>query len=112
MYFHASYTLSPAILHVLPQHFTMVSPLDRQLNRVFKKSDSGSGTGSGFENFPKNRVLGSGSIPGTGSFASLVFTESKNNNFIKMQAFQKYLKFQEANCDVLLNFREVSKEKT
>ncbi len=40
--------------------------------RVFKKSDSGSGTGSGFENFPKNRVLGSGSKPGTGSFASLV----------------------------------------
>jgi hypothetical protein len=25
MYFHASYTLSPAILHILPQHFTMVS---------------------------------------------------------------------------------------
>jgi hypothetical protein len=32
MYFHASYTLSPAILHILPQHFTMVSPLERQLN--------------------------------------------------------------------------------
>ncbi len=30
-----------------------------------------SGTGSGFENFPNNRVLGSGSKPGTGSFASL-----------------------------------------
>jgi hypothetical protein len=33
MYSHASYTLSPAILHILPQHFTMVSPLDRQLNK-------------------------------------------------------------------------------
>jgi hypothetical protein len=32
MYSHASYTLSPAILHFLPQHFTMVSPLDPQLN--------------------------------------------------------------------------------
>jgi hypothetical protein len=42
--------------------------------RVFKKSDSGSGTGSGFENFPKNRVLGSGLKPGTGSFASLQFS--------------------------------------
>jgi hypothetical protein len=39
MYFHASYTLSPAILHILPQHFTMVSPLDRQLNTtIFKYS--------------------------------------------------------------------------
>ncbi len=34
MYFRASYTLSPAILHILPQHFTMVSPLDRQLNKT------------------------------------------------------------------------------
>jgi hypothetical protein len=33
MYFHASYTLSPAILHILPHNFTMVSPLDRQLNK-------------------------------------------------------------------------------
>ncbi len=38
---------------------------------VLKKSDSGSGTGSGFENYPKNWVLGSGSKPGTGSSASL-----------------------------------------
>jgi hypothetical protein len=34
MYFRVSCTLSPAILHILPQHFTMVSPLDRQLNNV------------------------------------------------------------------------------
>ncbi len=32
MYFHASYRLSPAFLHILPQHFTLVSPLERQLN--------------------------------------------------------------------------------
>ncbi len=32
MYFHASYTLSPAILHILSQLFAKVSPLDRQLN--------------------------------------------------------------------------------
>jgi hypothetical protein len=54
---------------------------------VLKKSDSGSGTGSGFENFPKNRVLGSGSKPGTGSFASLFLGPmegriSFNNNWI------------------------------
>jgi hypothetical protein len=34
MYFRVSYTISPAILHILPHHFTMVSPLDRQLNSV------------------------------------------------------------------------------
>jgi hypothetical protein len=43
-----------------------------------KKSDSGSGTGSGFENFLKNRVLGSGSKPGTGSFASLIISIIKS----------------------------------
>ncbi len=36
---------------------------------VLKKSDSGSGTGSGFENFPKNRVLGSGQRPATGPWS-------------------------------------------
>ncbi len=35
MYFRVGCTLSPAILHILPQHFTMVSPLDRQLNTFF-----------------------------------------------------------------------------
>jgi hypothetical protein len=34
MYFLVSYTLSPTILHILPQHFTIVSPLDRQLNTI------------------------------------------------------------------------------
>jgi hypothetical protein len=29
-----SYTLSPTILNILPQHFAMVSPLERQLNTV------------------------------------------------------------------------------
>ncbi len=33
MYFRASYTLSPTILHILPHHFTMVPPLERQLNK-------------------------------------------------------------------------------
>jgi hypothetical protein len=39
---------------------------------VFKKSNWGSGTGSGFNFFSsKIRVLGSGSKPGISSFASL-----------------------------------------
>jgi hypothetical protein len=36
-YFRVSYTLSPTFaLHILPQHFAMVSPLERQLNIQFE----------------------------------------------------------------------------
>jgi hypothetical protein len=41
------------------------------LGSVFKNSDTGSGTGFGFENSPKIRVLDS--KPGLGSFASLLW---------------------------------------
>jgi hypothetical protein len=33
MYFRVSCTLSPTVLYILPHHFTMVSPLERQLNK-------------------------------------------------------------------------------
>jgi uncharacterized membrane protein YhdT len=36
MYFRVSCTLSPTVLYILPHHFTMVSPLERQLNNVVR----------------------------------------------------------------------------
>jgi hypothetical protein len=63
---------------------------------VLKKSDSGSGTGSGFENFPKNRVLGSGSKQNTGSFASLDY--SKIILVIKAEKNSDNPKSQSADC--------------
>jgi hypothetical protein len=47
--------------------------LQKFKQNISKNLNSGSGTGSGFENFPKNRVLGSGWKPGTGSFSSLIW---------------------------------------
>jgi hypothetical protein len=50
-------------LQKLKQKFSKLLNLGLDSGTGFlKKSDSGSGTGSGFENFPKNRVLGSGSF--------------------------------------------------